>query len=458
MAESASNTIGKQTIAQLPAYLQQLVLASPNAKVVTDTEVASALARMSNRKYFGGDYQDKDFFVRVAASLPDAYKIRFESSVFPGTGSGISIDLVDARTLVSTFAKTQNLSAEERTLTTDIISGMNEYFAQQFAEQGDAGKQLQPMYENNSEGLSPIAYTVAVGAQAIVPDTSITPAQETLSPAPPAADQQPTATTDTNAASAGSGNMFTPGASGTGGVGFTSTPPEEALRAGDINPVLANAEFNIAGLPGAETFAQDYRNRQMEWLNQLGMDASSVGLPNVEKLGIRVASQYVYGLNKTQVMAVQRMLGRAGYFNEMGRAYSTLGSVDDNTKMAWDRLLVDAARSRMTVTEYLKQRISTFASEAYVEYSDAAGWKDSANTFASQVLNRNLTTQEFDSFMRAVRSWEREAALGPTVTGKPQVNVEQQARAYFDEQFLLERAQNVAANAKAKYIKGERVQ
>jgi hypothetical protein len=184
----------------------------------------------------------------------------------------------------------------------------------------------------------------------------------------------------------------------------------------------------------------------------MNLDSQKVNLPALNELTPGQARQYIYGLDRSTVMALQRMLGRAGYFNEIGRAYSTLGTVDDNTKLAWDTLLLDSVRQKKPVDELLKERISNYASEANVEYSDPLVWEQSAQKFAASVLQRTLTSTELSSFVRAVRGWERESALGPTVTGQPKVNVEAQAQRYFDDVYAQERATANVSRSSARYV------
>jgi len=235
---------------------------------------------------------------------------------------------------------------------------------------------------------------------------------------------------------------------------FGSEPPEETLRA-DVQKGLESvpgARLNLEGLIGGEQYIQDCTRRRTEFLSQMNLDSQKVNLPVLNELTPGQARQYIYGLDRSTVMALQRMLGRAGYFNEIGRAYSTLGTVDDNTKLAWDTLLLDSVRQKKPVDELLKERISNYASEANVEYSDPLVWEQSAQKFAASVLQRTLSSAELSSFVRAVRGWERESALGPTVTGQPKVNVEAQAQRYFDDVYAQERATANVSRSSARYV------
>lgn len=255
--------------------------------------------------------------------------------------------------------------------------------------------------------------------------------------------------------------MFDPTKAGSGTAGIPGTaPPFGALRQ-DLNvstQAIMDQPFSLTDLPGSKTFPQEYQRQRLDWMESQGMADPQVDLPLIDSLTGAQALEYIYTLNRRDVMAIQRMLGRAGYFNETGAAYSTLGTVDDNTKKAWDTMLLDAGRRRMPVSELLRTRIESYPQEANIQYSDPLAWEQAAETFAANVLNRSLTGQEIQSFLRAVRTWERDAALGPSVTGEPQVDVEAQAQAYFDEQFMLERARNVTKNFTTRFIRGVRIE
>jgi len=230
--------------------------------------------------------------------------------------------------------------------------------------------------------------------------------------------------------------------------GTTGQPPEEAIGSGP---------FSFTGVIGGQQFLDDYRRRNEEWVNQFTTDKIVIDMPKLESLTAGQARQYIYGLNRQQVMAVQRMLGRAGYFNDIGRAYSTLGTVDDNTKLAWDTMLWDSDNRKTKVADLLRERISTYANEANIEYTDPTSWINAAQEFGGKVLGRTMSGDELNGFLRAVRGWERDAALGPTVTGEPKVDVEARAQAYFDEQFANERMVNALEQFNQTYMRGEKV-
>ena len=257
-----------------------------------------------------------------------------------------------------------------------------------------------------------------------------------------------------DAASAAMSEGFIPGV-----VSATAQPVEQTLRE-DIEKgfeAVGTQPFAFTGVIGGQQFLDDYRRRNEEWLNQLTTDQTIIDMPKLEALTPGQARAYIYGLSRVQVIALQRMLGRAGYFNQIGRAYSTLGTVDDNTKLAWDMMLLDSARTKTPVSSLLKERISTYANEANIEYSDPQSWISAAQEFGGKVLGRTLTGNEMNSFMRAVRTWERDAALGPTVTGEPKVDVEARAQAYFDEQFQQERAELAFEAFNQRYMRGQQV-
>lgn len=238
-----------------------------------------------------------------------------------------------------------------------------------------------------------------------------------------------------------------------------SEPPEQALRR-DVDlgfEQIGSMPFSFTGVIGGQQFLDDYRRRNEEWVNQFTTDETVIDMPKLESLTSGQARQYIYGLSRQQVMAVQRMLGRAGYFNDIGRAYSTLGTVDDNTKLAWDTMLLDSARRKTKVADLLRERISTYANEANIEYTDPTSWINAAQEFGGKVLGRTMSGDELNGFLRAVRGWERDAALGPTVTGEPKVDVEARAQAYFDEQFANERMVNAFEQFNQTYMRGEKV-
>lgn len=165
------------------------------------------------------------------------------------------------------------------------------------------------------------------------------------------------------------------------------------------------------------------------------------------KFDPRQALSYIYKLNSDQVFDLQENLAKAGYFDQVGSQYGQAGVVDQTTRVAWDMFLADSARTGVSPGKLMESKLISYlrtrnATSGFVG-SDPAAISQSIRQLGVEVIGRGLNKQEELALTKAIRGWEREAALGPTFAqDNYQIDINAKATEYMEKQFATEAWQN----------------
>lgn len=178
---------------------------------------------------------------------------------------------------------------------------------------------------------------------------------------------------------------------------------------------------------------------------------TGTNVENPAQVSFREALRYPYDLDRKSLERLQGLLLQGGLYDAVGTKYSTLGYMDNQTKMAWDTALVESVRQGQDLSTYLNGRAKTFAAERAAQnkivFGDPDAIYQSARTLAINLIGRGLTDSEFQSFIGMFRQWEKQALVEPSFSVENyQTDLKAKAQEYFDDTFATERAITDAAD------------
>lgn len=159
------------------------------------------------------------------------------------------------------------------------------------------------------------------------------------------------------------------------------------------------------------------------------------------------AINYLFALEEKgdidKIKAVQNMLRKSGYFSAIGAEgtpmFPTQGIVDEQTLMAWNIFLTDAARSnRNPQAQYLfkLKQLNEIRSgkTAIPSIDDPEAAEDLIQQIAGNLLGRTVSPGEISSLMKAIDGWRREAmTLGFEPSDPGSVNFNARIENYLEE-------------------------
>lgn len=249
----------------------------------------------------------------------------------------------------------------------------------------------------------------------------------------------------------------------------TSTEPVPQAEAG--TPAAAGQDMAAAidlinagtaqGYETATEYLQAYAQAglaqiEQAFANKTFFDVSKLGFSGMDavdpqRVAFREALRYPYDLDRKSLERLQALLLKGGLYDAVGAKYSTLGYMDNQTKLAWDTALVESVRQGQDLSSYLNGRAKTFAAERAAQnkivFGDPDAIYQSARTLAVNLIGRGLTDTEFQSFISMFRQWEKQALVEPSFSVENyQTDLKAKAEEYFDDTFALERAVTDAAD------------
>lgn len=189
-------------------------------------------------------------------------------------------------------------------------------------------------------------------------------------------------------------------------------------------------------------------------LNFEGM-ISSGRVGDISSTALGTALNYPYQLDRDGVKRLQRTLAQAGYFDQVGNIYSTYGTVDNYTKLAWDMFLVDSVKKGVNPGKHLEERARSYAGERKalegIQFQDQASLEAVANDLGEKLMGRRLQWGELQSFLQSIRAWETKAAAGPSYSQNTEsIDISSKALQYFDREYRSEIAKTTANDLMAK--------
>jgi hypothetical protein len=389
--EPSNDPTGVDGFDQLPSFIQNMQWR--NIAISTDEMFALRLASFGKENWIANDpsddYPEKEFFMRVAKSLPDAFKLT-GTPINQSTSVDV-LDLLDVKAIYKTYADSHPEDKEKAVKLSKKISGDQKKW---WSEQAPGTADQRAQYEENSGGLSPEAYATEQISNA----GAMAPGQAGFDAAAAVGDmtaqEYAQSFVDTTLAD----------------LGF-----DEALR------------FNLTGLVNGSPVGPD-------------------GGYDVYK-----APQFLYGLTPDQLTKLQSSLQAAGYFDSVGDTPRFGDNRDRATRLAWDLFLVDvvAAGEQASPQDVLNNRITMQGNKTMPvggTYADQATLRQMANEFGRAIVGRNLTIAEQQDFLNKAREWEKEAVLRfgvgqdtPSLaTDTERVDIQSRAELYFQDQFNIE--------------------
>lgn len=200
---------------------------------------------------------------------------------------------------------------------------------------------------------------------------------------------------------------------------------------------------------GLAQIEQAFANKTFFDVSKLGF--SGMDAVDPQRVAFRDALRYPYDLDRKSLERLQALLLKGGLYDAVGAKYSTLGYMDNQTKLAWDTALVESVRQGQDLSSYLNGRAKTFAAERAAQnkivFGDPDAIYQSARTLAVNLIGRGLTDTEFQSFISMFRQWEKQALVEPSFSVENyQTDLKAKAEEYFDDTFALERAVTDAAD------------
>lgn len=405
--EPANDITGVAGYEQLPAFVQNIEWR--NVAISTDEQFAFELANIAHSDWLGRDasvdYPEKDFFMRLAASLPAAYKLK-GTTVNESTSRSV-VAYLDLNEIYKQYAAA---NPDDKDKALELALKVKNQQNKWWGEQGSGADAQQQQYKEDSQGLSPEAYVTQ----------QVTEAGNQTLPGQPG--WSPTMAEDMTAQEWARTNIDTTLAD----LGF-----DESLR------------FTFKGLVAGTPVGPD-------------------GGYDVYK-----ASSFIYDLTPDQLGKLSDSMRRAGYFDRVGGLpRDPTDNRDQQIRMAWDMFLVDvvAAGEEASPQDVLNNRINGRQQQqmpAGATYADEATLRRMANEFGRSIVGRNLTLDEQTSFLRKAREWEKEAILefgvgqdSPSFTqDSERVDVQSRAELYFQNEFALESSKTALWDWAAKLNK-----
>lgn len=390
--------------AQLPEFVQNIEWR--NLAILTDEAFALRLASYGKENWISDDpskdYPEKDFFLRVAASLPAAFKI--SGTPVNQTSSVDVLQYLDLNEIYKNYgAKNPKDKSKAVKLATKVSADQKKWWS----EQAPTTAEQRAQYEENSQGLSPEAYVTQEVSKA------------GQGPGAPGQFDAAAAIGDMTAQEYAQTFVDTTLAD----LGF-----DEALR------------FNLSGLVNGSPVGPD-------------------GGYDVYK-----APQFIYGLSADQLTKLQSSLQAAGYFDLVGDTPRFGDNRDRATRLAWDQFLVDvvAAGEQASPQDVLNNRIAMQDNKTMptgATYADQATLRQMANEFGRAIVGRNLTITEQQDFLNKAREWEKEAVLrfgvaqdSPSLASDTErVDIQSRAELYFQDQFNVEAGRVALSEWAAKF-------
>lgn len=236
---------------------------------------------------------------------------------------------------------------------------------------------------------------------------------------------------------------------------------------GQEDDFTAQAETAIAGSLGGVTpqefLQQDAARTIQDLYNTFGNEVnlnfegmiSSGRVGDISSTALGTALNYPYQLDRDGVKRLQRTLAQAGYFDQVGNIYSTYGTVDNYTKLAWDMFLVDSVKKGVNPGKHLEERARSYAGERKalegIQFQDQASLEAVANDLGEKLMGRRLQWGELQSFLQSIRAWETKAAAGPSYSQNTEsIDISSKALQYFDREYRSEIAKTTANDLMAK--------
>lgn len=233
---------------------------------------------------------------------------------------------------------------------------------------------------------------------------------------------------------------------------------------GDFSAQAANAMVGApTGATPQEFLQQDASRTIQDLYNTFGneVDLNFEGMVSSGRVGdlsstaLGAALNYPYQLDREGVQRLQKSLAQAGYFDQVGNIYSTFGTVDNYTKLAWDMFLVDSVKKGINPGKHLDERIRNYAGERRalegIQFQDQAALEVVANDLGEKLMGRRLQWGELQSFLQNIRAWETKAASGPSYAQSTEsIDISSKALQYFERQYRSEIAKTTADDLMAK--------
>lgn len=389
----------------LPEFVRNLVASQPSYEVASDEEFASALARATGRRFYAGDYEDKEFFESVAAVTPDAFKIRYsvEGMQIPQS----VVDLVDVRVLLQDYGSRPNISPEHQELVREQIVRANKTYADWFTENvSEAGSApvLAQEYEASSNNLSPLANAMSMGTTG-----------ETYDPTNPLASEG----IDISGFISGAG----------GSTAVTQENQQFQFRVNQsrtIDNLIADLET------GGEYF-----------FNLEGFSMPAEGPYGAANWTPSQAVEYIYKLDENQLQDLQSSLASAGYYQRLDSRIDTYGQVDEPTRMAWKLLLRDAITFGKTPGNVLAFQIENYerfstTNMLGVPRKDESEIYNIARETGLAMIGRGLDDRELSALTERIREWETEIGSAAWRSRDPEatsLNLQAKTEEYIRNQF-----------------------
>lgn len=397
-------------LSPLPTFVRSNLQSRTDLSVYSNDEFASVLARASGRTYYGGNFQDKEFFLKVAEATPDAFKIYYEVD-YQAQPQAV-VDLVDVRSILSAFASMQDVDPAFQNLAAEEIQRVTNTYTKWFADQGESAAQYAAAYLSNTKGLSPLGYSMDVSDVA-EPSGTTNPVTE-------------------------AGMQISDFGSGYGYGPVTQENQQAAFRL-DVQRTIDNLIAELVTPGGSFYF-------DMEGFAQpANVDAEG------NSWDVRLAAQYPYlGLSETQIQDLQSSLSEAGYYERIGMFYRTFGQVDAPTTMAWKELLKDSILFGMSPADMLKNQVENYArltgtAMMGVPKKDESEIYNMVRDLGVNLIGRGLNDQELASLTQRFREWEKEIATGAWQARDPeaealelQSKTEEYLRGKFEAEYLTQ--------------------
>lgn len=236
-----------------------------------------------------------------------------------------------------------------------------------------------------------------------------------------------------------------------------SAGAQTAFPVEDMRRLIKEGLYSMEQLAGGETTEQA-ANPLGYFPVKMGRGTARVGDATISA---NDALAYLGTLPESDVSGMQLKLAAAGYFDELdnGGFYRDGDAYDENTMLAWQKLLQDSIQNDVAVTTQLGQRSKGYREEArqgrlrQISKFDPKYSRAIADDYGQSVLGRNLSDQEADHLDAQLRALVKQRAgyvagadntgidhALPNATGYDEGDVEQILGN--DRQMVIERRQN----------------
>jgi len=401
----------------LPSFVISGLQNQAEVKMFSDEELADVIARAVGRRFYKGDYEGKNFFLAVAQSTPDAYKLYYDVE-YMGIPETV-VEQIDVRQLLRNFAANPEVSGEFRSLAEDEIQRTTQTYVDYFVQQGEGGQDAANTYFASGVDLSPRAFLTSSVTEKL-PDGTTNPLEAQ--------------------------GMQTGDFEGSGSTMVTQEGEGFRFRT-DASRTIDTMINDMESISGGEYF-----------FNLEGMAMPSEGPFGAQGWSPRAAIDYIYKLDENQLLDLQSSLAQAGYFERTGTRYRA-GEIDGGTKQAWKLLLNDAIAYETKPSQMLGDQIKNYNRRKRTEMLGVQR-KDESEIFniardtGLSLLGRGLNERELATLTEKFREWETDIAAADWMFMDPEataLNLQEKTEEYLRNQFEADYLTNQISDFLAPY-------